>query len=272
MQNSSLSIGIFDSGVGGLTVFKAISKRLPHENLMYLGDTARLPYGTKSKATVERYAAHAAGKLVERGIKMLVIACNTASAVALPLLRKTFAPLPVLGVIEPGAQAAVAATHTGSIAVIATEATVKGGAYQNAIHALRPDARVSGRPCTLFVALAEEGWTDGPIAEAVCHRYLDNLFYGNSAPDTLVLGCTHFPMLKQAIRRATGRRISIVDPSASVAAAVERELAASSMLRTEKGAAARRFMSTDNPERFAATGSFFLGMPLTASDVELVDL
>ncbi len=272
MIQSSLPIGIFDSGVGGLTVFKAIAARLPQENLMYLGDTARLPYGTKSGDTIGRYSRQAAGKLVERGIKMLVIACNTATAAALPLLREAFAPLPVLGVIEPGAQAAVAASRSGRIAVIATEATVKGGAYQRAIQALKPDAEVFGQSCTLFVPLAEEGWTEGPIVEAICRRYLDTLFSGPEQPDTLVLGCTHFPMLKEALQRVVGNDVSIVDSAATAAAAVEAELRRTGALNTQQGPASRHFMTTDNAARFAATGSLFLGTPLQQQNVELVDL
>ncbi|MGH8321431.1 MAG: glutamate racemase, partial [Gammaproteobacteria bacterium] len=160
-------IGIFDSGMGGLTVLRAVRERLPHENFLYLGDTARLPYGTKGAETVSRYAVQAASHLVKRGIKMLVIACNTASAVAMPVLAKNFAPLPVIGVVEAGAAASVRASKTGHIAVLATESTVRGGAYERAIKARRADARVFSQACSLFVALAEEGWTKGPLVEAV---------------------------------------------------------------------------------------------------------
>ena len=165
--SASLPIGIFDSGMGGLTVLKAISGRLPGENLLYLGDTARLPYGTKSRDTIIRYTLKAAGRLVDEGVKMLVVACNTATCAALPELREHFAPLPVLGVVRPGAEAAVAASRNKRIVVIATEATIAGGAYQQAIASLCPEARVQGRACTLFVPLAEEGWMDGPIVEGI---------------------------------------------------------------------------------------------------------
>lgn len=272
MMQASLPIGIFDSGVGGLTVFKAIAARLPKENLIYLGDTARLPYGTKSKDTIGRYAKQAASQLVARGIKMLVIACNTATAAALPLLREAFTPLPVLGVIEPGAQAAVAASCNGTIAIIATEATINGGAYQYAIHALRPDVRVYGRSCTLFVPLVEEGWIEGPVVEAICHRYLDELFAGDAPPDTLVLGCTHFPMLRNAIQHVLGPNVRIVDSAATAAAAVEAELTRTDMLCTSSAQPTRHYMTTDNASRFATTGSLFLGTPLTTAEVELVDL
>ena len=179
-------VGVFDSGVGGLTVLRALARALPGEDFLYLGDTARLPYGTKSPESIRRYALQAAALLRERGVKCLVVACNTASAVALDDRAAEFAPVPVLGVVEPGAAAACAATRSGHIAVVATESTVRGGAYQSAIHRRRPDATVASRACPLFVALAEEGWTDGPVVEAVIHRYLDDLFATDAAahPDT----------------------------------------------------------------------------------------
>ncbi|HTE42564.1 MAG TPA: glutamate racemase, partial [Steroidobacteraceae bacterium] len=172
-SNSARPIGVFDSGVGGLTVLRALQARLPNESFVYLGDTARLPYGTKSSASIERYALQAAAALVRYDIKCLVIACNTASAIALPVLRQRFAPLPVIGVVEPGADAGCRATRTGRIAVVATESTVRGGAYQAAIAARRADVQTIARACPLFVALAEEGLVDGPIVEAIAHRYLD---------------------------------------------------------------------------------------------------
>ena len=189
-----LPIGVFDSGVGGLTVLGALQRQLPAENFLYLGDTARLPYGTKTPATVERYALQAVAALVQRGVKAVVVACNTASAAALPALAVAFPQLPLLGVIEPGAAAAVAASRTGRIAVIATEGTVRGEAYQLAIHRLNPAASVTAVAATLFVALAEEGWVTGPVAESIARRYLGRLFAAaGTAPDVLVLGCTHFP-------------------------------------------------------------------------------
>jgi glutamate racemase len=171
-----LPIGVFDSGVGGLTVLHALRLVLPHERFVYLGDTARLPYGTKSAASVLRYSVQAVRFLVEHGIKYLVVACNTAASVAVGELRQRFGPMPVIGVIDPGAAAACAASRSGQIAVLATEGTVNGGAYQRAIVGLRADAVVVPRACSLFVALAEEGWTTGPVVEAIAHRYLDDLF------------------------------------------------------------------------------------------------
>jgi glutamate racemase len=199
-------IGVFDSGVGGLTVLKALAAELPGEHYIYLGDTARLPYGTKSAETVSRYSVQAAEAFRKFDIKALVVACNTASAVGLPAIRETMGEIPVIGVIEPGADAACRVSKSGHIGVIGTEGTVRGGAYQEAIHRIRPDARVNARSTQLFVALAEEGMNEGTIAIAVARHYLDALFEGpphaRTGPDTLVLGCTHFPMLARFVRRS----------------------------------------------------------------------
>jgi glutamate racemase len=268
---SDTPIAIFDSGVGGLTVAAAIAKRLPHERLVYLGDTARLPYGTKSAETVTRYAVQAARALMRFEPKLIVIACNTASAVALPVLTATYAPVPVVGVVEPGARAAVAASGGGAIAVIATEGTVKGGAYVRAIHALKPNVRVVQRACPLFVSLAEEGWTDGPVPELAAERYLKDVFGGFDKPDTLVLGCTHFPVLARAIAKSAGMNVTLVDSAATTAREVEATLTARK-LRREGPATPPKFLATDAPERFARVGSLFFGQPIAPDQVELVDL
>ena len=268
-------VGVFDSGVGGLTVLGALARALPHEDFLYLGDTARLPYGTKSSESIRRYALQAAALLRDRGVKCLVVACNTASAVALDDLAAEFAPVPVLGVVEPGAAAACAATRTGHIAVVATESTVRGGAYQSAIHRRRPDASVAARACPLFVALAEEGWIDGPVVEAVIHRYLDDLFgaAATAHPDTLVLGCTHFPVLAPAIRKVLGERVAIVDSAETTAAALAGVLDAVGLRRPADQPGGRiELMATDSAERFARVGGTFLGRPLVPADVEVVDL
>ncbi len=208
MATSGSAIGVFDSGVGGLTVLKEIRTRLPREDLIYLGDTARLPYGTKSHATVERYAARAAGYLETRDIKLLVVACNTASAVALPLLTEKFAPMRVIGVVEPGARRAVAQSRTRSHLILATEATARERAYTKAIQALDPDAVCAEVACSMFVALAEEGWGDGAIAAQTAEKYLLPLREGalGQRPDTAILGCTHFPLVRAAIGSALGER------------------------------------------------------------------
>jgi glutamate racemase len=272
-------IGVFDSGVGGLTVLDALRSRLPGEQFLYLGDTARLPYGSKSPETVRRYARQAAGRLVERGVKLLVIACNTASAVAVDDLCEAFAPLPVFGVIEPGAEAACAASVTGHVLVTGTEGTVRGGAYQRALLGRRPDLNVDAVACPMFVSLAEEGWTDGPIAEAVARRYLEIELAGpaRTRVDTLVLGCTHFPVLRGVIERVCGPGVNLVDSAQTTAEAVALALHARG-LHAELGAAglgaraAVRFLATDAPERFARVGGVFLGAPIQVADVELVDL
>jgi glutamate racemase len=267
-----LPIGVFDSGIGGLTVLKALAERLPAEDFLYLGDTARLPYGTKTSTTVERYALQAVAELVRRGVKAVVVACNTASAAALPALAAAHPDLPVIGVIEPGAAAAVAATGTGRIAVIATEGTVRGGAYQRAIQALRGDAQVTATPATLFVALAEEGWTRGEVVLATARRYLEPLFaHDSSAPDVLVLGCTHFPPLVDAIRAVAGQGVRIVDSAATTAAALARLIEDQDLIRSG-GGGATRFLVTDGEDRFARVGPVFFGRAIRPADIERVDL
>ena len=273
-------VGVFDSGVGGLTVLKALAAELPHEHFVYLGDTARLPYGTKSPETVARYALQAAEALSEYGVKCLVVACNTASSVGLPAIRAHIHGVPIIGVIEPGAEAACATSKSGHIAVIATEGTVRGGAYQEAILRLRGRARVVAQPTQLFVALAEEGLHQGPIAGSIARYYLDPLFHKSrdrdSSPDTLVLGCTHFPMLAGAIRAAVGPDIAIVDSAATTAKYVRETLERESLTRSQPPSsdskAATRFLATDSIERFARIGSRFLERPIDPEEVELVDL
>src|SRR5258705_7262074 len=256
-------IGVLDSGMGGLTVMRARMARLPQERFIYLGDTARLPYGSKSADTVTRYAVQCAGALTAHRIKLLVVACNTASATALPALTATLTPIPVIGVIEPGAEAAVAAAPQGRIAVIATEGTVKGGAYMRAIHARNPRAEVTQQPCPLFVALAEEGLTEGPIPELVARRYLDPLLENSDArPECLVLGCTHFPALKDMIAQVTGADIAVVDSAATTAVAVEKLLAEKNLARSRSAPAPPRFLATDAPKRFARVGEIFLGQKI----------
>ncbi len=232
-------IGVFDSGVGGLTVLRAIRAALPGESAIYLGDTARVPYGTKSRASVVRYSLQASDRLVQRGIKMLVVACNTASALALDELRAQLAPLPVVGVIEPGARAAVAAGGNGRHLVLATEATVAQRAYAKAIGALDPAAHVEEVACSLFVALAEEGWTEGPVAVAAVAEYLRPVLARGSGerPGTIVLGCTHFPLLIRTIRAGLGPTGTIIDSASATARAVSESLRAAGL--GESVAAAR---------------------------------
>jgi len=274
MPGDARPIGVFDSGMGGLTVLRALVARLPCERFVYLGDTARLPYGTKSAETVQAYALQATRLLVAEGVKMVVIACNTASAVALQPLSEALASVPVIGVIEPGARAGVLATRNNHIAIIATEGTVKGGTYARAIATLRADIRIVQQPCQVFVALAEEGWTDSPATLAAADHYLGPLFQGPSPPDTLVLGCTHFPVLAGVIRQVIGNSVALVDSAETTALAVAEALAASGQASEASGtgAATTRFFATDSPERFARVGEIFLGRPIDVSSVELVDL
>ena len=280
MTDRSAPIGVFDSGVGGLTVLRALQSELSGEHFIYLGDTARLPYGTKDSDTVVRYALQSGQALIDRGVKALIVACNTASAVAMPAMAQRYRDLPLIGVVHPGADAAVAATRSGQIAVIGTEATVRGGAYQRAILARRPDARVTARACQLFVALAEEGWTEGAIARAVAERYLGPLFGAEArerhdSADTLVLGCTHFPMLRDTIRAVIGTEVAIVDSAAITAATARtllRERGLINGVTHEVGVQPLQLLATDGAARFAAIGSRFLGRPIEAREVELIDL
>jgi glutamate racemase len=262
-------IGVFDSGVGGLTVLRALIAALPQEDYLYLGDTARLPYGTKSPETVALYSQRAAAALVDRGIKALVVACNTASATALPGLREKFPALPVIGVIEPGAQAACEASVSGRIAVLATEGTVKGGAYQRAILALRPGAHVTQIAAQVFVALAEEGWSEGEAVEAVTERYLAHL---DARVDTVVLGCTHFPLLSGAITRQLGPTRRVVDSAATTARVTRAALTASGLTTTAAHSGNVRLLATDSPGRFARVGARFLGSSIAERAVESIDL
>jgi glutamate racemase len=250
-------IGVFDSGVGGLTVVKSLRARLPRERLVYLGDTARIPYGTRSPSTVERYALQNAEFLDAMGIKMLVIACNTASALALHRLER-IAPIPTIGVIQPGARQAVRESSSGRVGVIATEATVASGAYTRAIHAFRGDAEVLSRACPLFVALAEEGWTEHAEAtRLVARAYLAPL--RAAEVDTLVLGCTHYPILKPVIAEVMGPGVRLVDSGDAVADEVAAMLAERGLLRDAADEPHLQFYVTDAAERFRRVAERFLG-------------
>lgn len=249
------AIGIFDSGIGGLTVVQALLHLLPHETLLYLGDTARTPYGTKSADVVRRYSFENTEFLVQKGIKLLVVACNTSSAVAVDALRERY-DIPVVGVIEPGAEAAVGATRNGRVGVIATEATINSGAYTRALRRLRGDVEVYTRACPLFVPLAEEGWVDNEPARAAAKLYLGTL--RRSGIDTLILGCTHYPLLRAVIAGAMGTAVHLVDSATATAAAVRDALRRSGTLR-RRGPGSACFFVTDAPERFVKVGSRFLG-------------
>ena len=267
MHGDDLALGVFDSGVGGLTVMRAIAEQLPHERIIYLGDTARVPYGTKSPETVMRYAHGCARILVERGIKLLVVACNTASAHAVDHLRDEL-DIPVLGVIEPGAQMAAATTKSGRIAVIGTPATMASGAYPAAIERYLPDASIVCKPCPLFVPLAEEGWTEGPIPTQVAEAYLG--FVAEHRADTLVLGCTHYPLLREVIAHATGPGVTVIDSAASTAAVVAQVMEAQGLAHEASTTPKHTFLVTDSVDSFRNLGARFLGQPVDA--VEWVDI
>lgn len=269
---STLPIGVFDSGVGGLTVLKAMRAALPGEDLVYLGDTARLPYGTKSPVSIERYALQATRHLRQRGIKLLVVACNTASAVALDALRKEMAPLPVIGVVEPGARAAVAVGEGARHLVMATEATVRLAAYRRAILARDPGAAVAELPCELLVSLAEEGWTQGKIATGIVQRYLEQVPTAHRTPDCVILGCTHFPLLAGAIADVMAPGTVIVDSASTTAAAATAILDELELHRGNDARGSLTLLATDGASRFARVGGQFLGEPLSADDIQLVDL
>jgi glutamate racemase len=240
-------IGVFDSGIGGLTVLKALRDLLPNENVSYLGDTARVPYGPKSAETVQRYAIELAGMLIKQNAKALVVACNTVSSVALPTLTRNF-PVPVIGVIEPGARAALAVSRTRHIGVIGTRATIRSGAYERALRALAPDVRVSSQACPLLVPLIEEGLLYDPVTEQMILRYLEPLVA--EEVDTLVLGCTHYPLLTGAIARVLKRQIMIVDSAQNCARAVEEMLDKHSLRAAPLNKGKLHVALTDTPDTF----------------------
>jgi glutamate racemase len=254
-MDSDAAIGIFDSGIGGLTVLHAVLGALPHEDLIYLGDTGRTPYGSKSAETVTRYALESADFLLERRLKLLVIACNTATSTALDALR-SHVPVPVIGVVEPGVRAAIGCTRNGRVGVIGTEATIGSGAYTRALRAQQPGLEVFTRACPLFVPLAEEGWTDGAVARGVAETYLASL--ARSGIDTLILGCTHYPLLKPLIAEVMGPSVTLVDSAEETAREVAARLAADGIARAA-GPGSTSFFVTDAPERFIRIGQRFLG-------------
>ena len=258
-------LGVFDSGIGGLTVVREIVRRLPNESLVYFGDTARVPYGNKSPETVRRYSREIVQLLKQRDVKMVVVACNTATAHALDDVRRT-AGMPALGVVEPGARAAVGASQSHHIGVIGTAGTVKSGAYERAIRALDPKAVVTQQACPLFVPLVEEGWLDRPATKLVAEEYLKPL--AHNGIDTLVLGCTHYPLLKPLLSQVMGNQVRLIDSAEETAAEVERQLDAGS-LRAPKDARGRaHFIVSDARDTFERVGAPFLGAPVR--DIEMV--
>jgi glutamate racemase len=250
---------VFDSGIGGLTVLKEIISELPYEDTIYFGDTARVPYGIRSPETVTRYSFESARFLSAKGIKVLVIACNTVSSVSLGALQKA-AAIPVIGVIEPGAKAAVAVTGNKKVGVIGTTATIQSGSYARAIKALDNSVEVTGLACPLFVPLVEEGWTEGKIVEMIAEKYLKEI--RDSGIDTLVLGCTHYPLLKGVLSRFLGNNVTLIDSAIETAREIKALIERSSLLKSSSGGVKHEYYVTDSPEKFREVGERFMGRKL----------
>ena len=255
-QVTSRPIGVFDSGIGGLTVVRELFRQLPGESIVYFGDTARVPYGTKSDQTVQMFALQDAQFLVQQNVKLIVVACNTASANSLDLLKEKIS-MPIEGVIQPGARAAVEATRSGRVGVIGTDSTIASRAYERAIQALDPDISIFARSCPLFVPLAEEGWTEDPITVQVAERYLTHL--RRCRVDVLVMGCTHYPLLKDVIARTMGSEVTLIDSGTATATAVGRILNREGLRNTEIDPPEHHFYVSDLPRKFGQVGERFLG-------------
>lgn len=267
-MNKHLAIGVFDSGMGGLTVLRALRRELPSESFIYLGDTARLPYGTKSRDTVRQYAVQMAQLLLQRQIKALVIACNTATTAALDYLQTSLPTMPVIGVVAPGAAAAVAATRNQRIAVLATETTIATHAYQDLIRQQLPQVAIHSRACSVLVALAEEGMIDNAIAREALAHYLSGL----TTEDTILLGCTHFPVFKTTLRTMVPPEVRLVDAADATADALKQQLSAASLCQSDPQVQGTvQYLVTDSVQRFQKIGEFFLQEPLDKYHIELVD-
>lgn len=265
-QTYDLPIGVFDSGMGGLTVLRQLKLQLPNESFLYLGDTARLPYGTKSQDTVIAYAKQMAQSLVDKGIKLLVIACNTATTAALPVLQQLLPQLPIIGVIEPGAKAASQASKNERVLVLATETTVRSGVYNKAILANAPAFEVKEQACGLFVALAEEGCVDDAVCQAVIEKYIPRRL----EQDCILLGCTHFPVFKATIQAHVGKHVAIVDSAVETTKAVKQVLDNQKLHRLAVDKPTITYLVTDLPERFMRIAPTFLGEGLSESQVEVI--
>jgi glutamate racemase len=249
-------IGVFDSGIGGLTVVRELIHQLPNESIIYFGDTARVPYGPKSPDTVLRYSREIVSFLKEEGVKALVVACNTATAHALPALREEY-EFPIIGVIGPGARAAVAATRKQKVGVIGTAGTIRSGAYEKAIRKLLPDVELVAQACALFVPLIEEGWVDTEPTRVIARNYLAPMV--TAEVDTLVLGCTHYPLMKEVIGNVVGRDVRLIDSAQETARETADRLRENDIANDSANTAQNRFISSDAPETFLALGQRFLG-------------
>ncbi|MDQ3823682.1 MAG: glutamate racemase [Actinomycetota bacterium] len=266
-MSDAAPIGVFDSGLGGLTVAHELMRQMPTEGLVYFGDTARVPYGPKAPSTVRRYSREIASFLEGEGVKAIVVACNTATAHALAALRAELR-VPVVGVIEPGARAAVSATRTGNVGVIGTAGTIRSGAYERAIRELAPDARITAQPCPLFVPLVEEGWIETEATRLIASEYLGPL--REAAVDTVVLGCTHYPLIRPILQRVFGRDVTLVFSAEETAREVAETLARKGIENAPDREGSYRFLTTGDPEAFRVTGARFLQLPI--GEVEHVTL
>jgi glutamate racemase len=255
MNKKDKPIGVFDSGIGGLTVLKEIIKAIPDEGTIYLGDTARVPYGIRSPETVTRYSLENARFLFSKDVKLLVVACNTASSIGLGNIKNSI-PVPVVGVIEPGAKAAVRETKNKRVGIIGTEATIRSNSYTKSIKTIDGDIKLSCLPCPLFVPIVEEGWIEGEVATMIAERYLGGI--KNKGIDTLVLGCTHYPLLKGVISKIMGKDVTLIDSAVEVAREIKEILEAADLRREHKENPSRKFYVTDSPERFTKVGERFL--------------
>ncbi len=267
----TLPIGVFDSGMGGLTVLQELMHSLPNESFIYLGDTARLPYGTKSAETVKQYALQMARLLINLKIKLLVVACNTATTAALPFLMQQFPDLPIIGVVEPGARAAVQATRNKKVALLATETTIRAGLYQQLIRSLDPEIEVVTQSCGLFVALAEEGSVNDDIAVAACRKYLTPILDHGKPCDSVILGCTHFPVFTHPIATLLGPEVAIINSAKATAQVVKTRLHDLKRCAPANPLPTKTFLVTDLPERFIRIGELFLGQAINPDQVVLVD-
>lgn len=254
--SSKAPIGVFDSGIGGLTVVRELLRQLPNEDIVYFGDTARVPYGPKSPETVTRFSREIATFLLEQGVKAIVVACNTATAHALDTLKREF-DVPIIGVVEPGARAAIHATQSKRVGVIGTQGMVGSHAYDRAIHAIDPNVEVLSTACPLFVPFVEEGWTEHEAIRLVARDYLSSL--GHSQIDTLVLGCTHYPLLKHVIGETVGAQIRLIDSAEETAAETGKLLRERGLANAGARSPALRFIASDLPEQFLRVGQRFLG-------------
>jgi len=260
------AIGVFDSGVGGLTVFKELSRQLPYEDIVYFGDTARVPYGIKSKETVIRFSIEDILFLLRQEVKLICVACNTVSSVALPVIKNHFR-LPLVGVITPGVREAVYATQNKHIGVIGTRGTIESHTYENEIRQLDPAIKVTAVACPLFVPFAEEGWLTGSEVLSVAKKYLRPL--KEARVDTVILGCTHYPLLKPVIKKVLGKGVALIDSAKQVAMEVKKILATEGILNTAPRKSRRKFYVSDNTKWFSSVAKRFLGAPL--ADVEKVN-